>query len=572
MYIEPININRMTGVKRCMKYKFINWALLVLIVTQFSCVHMPPTEEKRSRFGKVGLVTARFTPDSNYHTFAKGYLAGAGKGFAAGAGTGAAAGALMSITPPFYPFNIILMPFLVAGGAVVGGTVGIIGGTTSAVSMSEAEKIETTIKGAFSSLNIQEKMGDHVLQKAQEETGHFITLIGAMGPASKNEDIDYRHLLERGIDTVLEIRVTKLGFHGGKGKSPSIGFFMDVRASLIRTDDNSVLFDSRFGYWGDKKGLERWIVDDGTPLQDEFQRAYNDIALRIVEDVFLVYDFPFKHSLVAAYLCGLKPITPRNEYGFWEHFWMVSDIPYQEIDSLQPTFQWEPYVYSRSVSEGDDFKKPIKRPENITYDLRIWRVENKSPVELDYSRTGLPDPIHKIEEALLPSSKYFWSVRVRADIDGKKRVSRWSSLKECPDSTQYRRGYQEPNYFHFVTPDAEIIISDFNREKIVEALTDRLSGMDYHLKSKKDNNQEIIFKKIVRITKEVVEGIDRMPTKHESSLKLTLLFKLIDSEPGIRVVGRLTAKEDEPLFNSNDEKQRIRTILEKMSSSSQTKD
>jgi hypothetical protein len=83
----------------------------------------------------------------------------------------------------------------------------------------------------------------------------------------------------------------------------------------------------------------------------------------------------------------------------------------------------------------------------VTYDLRIWRAEAGQPVELAYQRTGLAGTTHMVEEPLLPSTEYHWSVRARFEGEGRIRVSEWSA-------SQAPRLPLLPNPFHarFQTP------------------------------------------------------------------------------------------------------------------------
>jgi hypothetical protein len=47
------------------------------------CAHklsLPPSEAQRAKFGTVGVVYESYVPESNFDTFAKSLLSGAGKG------------------------------------------------------------------------------------------------------------------------------------------------------------------------------------------------------------------------------------------------------------------------------------------------------------------------------------------------------------------------------------------------------------------------------------------------------------------------------------------------------------
>ena len=44
-----------------------------------------------------------------------------------------------------------------------------------------------------------------------------------------------------------------------------------------------------------------------------------------------------------------------------------------------------------------------------------------------YAREGLPAPWHTVEQPLAPGGRYFWSVRARFELDGRERVTDWST-------------------------------------------------------------------------------------------------------------------------------------------------
>ncbi len=103
---------------------------------------------------------------------------------------------------------------------------------------------------------------------------------------------------------------------------------------------------------------------------------------------------------------GVKPLYPK-----------AGDDPNYPfptmVDSLQPTFRWEPLPES-----------------NVTYDFIIYECIIGDPIfktkrlagrEI-YYREGLEDAEHKIEEPLKPGAYYYWSVRKRKG----QNVSSWS--------------------------------------------------------------------------------------------------------------------------------------------------
>ncbi len=66
-----------------------------------------------------------------------------------------------------------------------------------------------------------------------------------------------------------------------------------------------------------------------------------------------------------------------------------------------------------------------------------------------YSRAGIPAPSHTLEETVQPSTKYFWTVRARFELDGQPRVTEWG----VTDSFARRLvPVSNPFSFRFKTP------------------------------------------------------------------------------------------------------------------------
>ncbi len=78
--------------------------------------------------------------------------------------------------------------------------------------------------------------------------------------------------------------------------------------------------------------------------------------------------------------------------------------------------------------------------EKVVKDLFLLYV----PPASVYARAGIPAPSHTLEEAVQPSTKYFWTVRARFELDGQPRVTEWG----VTDSF-VRRLVPVPNPFSF---------------------------------------------------------------------------------------------------------------------------
>jgi micrococcal nuclease len=80
----------------------------------------------------------------------------------------------------------------------------------------------------------------------------------------------------------------------------------------------------------------------------------------------------------------------------------------QTVDTLQPTFRWEPVA------------EPDARYDFVIYDS--YAPPSIGPRGKVYYRQGLQEPEHTLEVSLQPDRKYYWSVRMRRE----EEVSEWS--------------------------------------------------------------------------------------------------------------------------------------------------
>lgn len=119
---------------------------------------------------------------------------------------------------------------------------------------------------------------------------------------------------------------------------------------------------------------------------------------------------------------GLKPLYPA----YPDSYTWNSGNPYDnvviEVDSLQPSLEWESFPRQRYIL--DKGGKMLDRIRNVSYELQIFGPAS----ELVYERKGLSTPHHTVESPLQPLSKYLWSVRARFDLDGHPKVTGWGEM------------------------------------------------------------------------------------------------------------------------------------------------
>jgi len=160
-----------------------------------------------------------------------------------------------------------------------------------------------------------------------------------------------------------------------------------------------------------------------------------------------------------AAVVGLRPEYPKNLVS-------ASEIKFVRVESLQPTVRWE--AFPRQQDREADTEGLLSRIGTVTYELKIWRSSDDYipmylPSHLIYSRQGLAQPSHRIEQPLQPNTKYLWSVRACFELDGQPRVTEWGlsrepplvpvgSAKTNPPSPRRSPSIPNPNYYRFKTP------------------------------------------------------------------------------------------------------------------------
>jgi hypothetical protein len=111
---------------------------------------------------------------------------------------------------------------------------------------------------------------------------------------------------------------------------------------------------------------------------------------------------------------GLRPAHPRPER-----------MDFVKVESRRPTLQWE--AFPQPGERNSDTHLADVR--DVTYDLRVWRAgPDDYPGDLVYARDGLPEPRHNVETDLQPDTRYFWTVRGHFNLEGRVRVTPWSTL------------------------------------------------------------------------------------------------------------------------------------------------
>lgn len=437
---------------------------LLMLLTSCSSPHKssysaPLGESLRRSMLSVAVVPASFIPDNNFNSFARGPTAGAGRGAASGAIEG------VKLSTQFGPFFPLVLPIITASGAAGGAAVGAV----FAMPADEADKMEEAVKSSLQQINVQENLAGDLVEAGSELTRHNFTLLKSSGPEDARELRDYHARELPGIDLVIEVAVTGIGFSGGVFPDRELSFYMDVRTRGIPLHDQVTPEVVETTYRSRPRKVSHWSTGGASALGREFENAYREIAKSTVEQLFLVQNlFVDAYSSVNNY-CRLRPFSPPPPWPLVapRHFPLTGGsfsndvvLRFANADSLQPVLRWEAFPTEQDLE--NDTSGLLRSVSNIHYDLKLWRGHDGYPDELIYEKQGLAEPDsvrklpeehrdpdsndsslssgpsdihpgqyveHKINLKLEPATEYFWTVRARFDLDRKNKVAKWSHYR-----------------------------------------------------------------------------------------------------------------------------------------------
>jgi hypothetical protein len=426
----------------------------VALVLQSGCattVAPPvPSQEVRHSFGVVAIAPAQYPPQSSFVISWRHKEGATGTQAALMAGGGGAATAAMAaVAAP------IALPVIVLSGVLYTGVMTsreAIYTSKGIVPADTAAEIESAINKAVAALDVQNALAARLAMIVKSDPQIRLAAVSAAGPDKPAARPDYAQLRTAGIDTVIEVAITEIGFDGciknnWECRPPHVLYlFMRAQARLVRVADGVTLFEWPLEYKGGYHELTRWFADGGRLLGEELEQTYRALAENVYDEAFLITPIalPFISDFWES-RCWLEPLYPvfRAWYG-------------SRVDKLQPTLRWT--AFPRELDREKLDRAVLRKIGNVTYDLRIWDVapdaRNRVPHDrwrnrIVYERTGLPAAEHTLEIPLTPDSQYFWSMRARFVVDGRPMATRWARRSGCFSGSS---DIMYLGYYEFKTP------------------------------------------------------------------------------------------------------------------------
>lgn len=331
---------------------------MILLVAQWGCASAPKaspsllSEEDRAKLGTIGVVSARFSPELDLESRISGKISAAAMGFFGcilGCGYGA-----------------FLAPFV---------------GIYMAIAAESSEKVQAaaaTLNQGVADLNIQGSMRDLVLQVGRNKRRRAFVSFEDVGPTILNEEVSYSFLADKGVNTILEISVAKIGFLSG-GIEPSL--VIGVCSRLLTSADGTELYAHPWVYRSDPRRFVAWAADGAQPLRDELDRGLQALAEQIVENLFV----PVPTSVYVE----RKEVPALRDRESWCG---IRYKPIQDFKSITGT--WSGRIEFAPASEGpstmtvtmtikDDGSYEMVAPKQHAGILRLERGKIQLTVDID---------------------------------------------------------------------------------------------------------------------------------------------------------------------------------------------
>ncbi len=434
--------NRGSGCRTLRIRRRLVWLFALVHVLQTGCTTLTPRTTPtahQTTLGKVAIVSLEREPELGFEGFAHGRIGGAGKGAGSAflsclgqLGNGSCSGDICGA--------VVILWLGICG---VAGAVGGVAGAVTASPAAAVQEAEANLTAAMSARTIQSALRDRIASVSRVNGTTLTTVNPGPRPASVPA-MDYSLLASAGIDSVLEVAVTRAGTQGAGINAP-VQIYMEAHVRLVRTGDNAEVYTRDYRYTGNRLTLAEWSANRAARLLQALDEGYTALASQIYDSVFLLYPFPDRSAHSAGLLAvafGLAPIEPRLRGQLSGDTVIGPVFEWPMVTGQRPLLRWQTFP-----RESDLRLAPAEmgRVKNVRYDLRVAREHELAPAGIVYRRDGLTAAEHRLTTALAANARYFWTVRARFELDGRERVTEWGTTHHLardrltsPSSFSYR--------------------------------------------------------------------------------------------------------------------------------------
>ena len=237
------------------------WPVALLVGMQAGCAGVFGSAPPSLPLGTVGVASGRFAPEVQVEAPTRESAA------AWGATHAPAPGGLS---------GLVVLPFYLAGGALVGAVL--------APPASAVEPARVVLARTLTDLDPTGGLRERVLEGARDRARGAVVSLPGWGPTAAGEVADYRPLAADGIETVLEVAVSRLSLEMSGIKS--VRLLVSARARLLQVADGLTLKDRTFDYRSRDRVFTAWAESNSAPLRIEVDRASRTLAEEIATKFF----------------------------------------------------------------------------------------------------------------------------------------------------------------------------------------------------------------------------------------------------------------------------------------------
>jgi hypothetical protein len=196
-------------------------------------------------------------------------------GFQKGAASGAAAGAVAPLESELILLYPIIAPITIGIGAIVGGVYGV----TTAVPDTTAEAMEKALKEVASKHDVENIFKNHFVKTANKLSTHEAQILNEIPFAFHNDEV------ESGQQTsaLLNIRISDIGFSGGKGVDPSTRLIIKAHVKLTQRQTGKLMFSDNFLHSSEERELSEWMENTSEALNEELLRGCRELSEEVAD-------------------------------------------------------------------------------------------------------------------------------------------------------------------------------------------------------------------------------------------------------------------------------------------------
>jgi len=274
----------------------------------------PLSEEVRVQLGTIGIASKSLSTPLAAPSLPIGWTQGFSKGWQTGAYYGAWPGMVISYIGTQgggHPLGTTSAIGGVGLGSLGGGMGTTTGGFTGTTKGSLRESPEGGMEHAMATLAIVPKelqvndlLRDSIAQLVRDETSYNVKVLQTSEIPIPEDRGSYRALLNKGIDSLIEIELLEVGLTqgGGIAYDPPLRISLSVRTRLIRTEDGterdirvialnerSVDDFVRMEPSDGRRPFDDWVAENGRLFREGLPRTAEHLAEKIVETLLLLH-------------------------------------------------------------------------------------------------------------------------------------------------------------------------------------------------------------------------------------------------------------------------------------------